>query len=78
MTMANLTTIIEEENGMYEKIEKIQEMLWRNDDMMMQETLFELQDYVADLLLKVAEKEGKVEELVAKFPFLYRRKEEEQ
>lgn len=78
MTMANLTTIIEEENGMYEKIEKIQEMLWRNDDMMMQETLFELQDYVADLLLKVAEKEGKVDKLVAKFPFMYRRKEEEQ
>lgn len=63
---------------MYDKLLTIQEMLWRNDDMMMQETLFELQDYVADLLLNVAEKEGKVEELVAKFPFLYRRKEEEQ
>lgn len=78
MTMANLTTIIEEENGMYEKIEKIQEMLWRNDDLMRQETLFELQDYVADLLLKVAEKEGKVDELVAEYPWLYRTVEEAQ
>ena len=63
---------------MYEKLEKIQELLWRNDDMMMQETLFELQDYVADLLLKVAEKEGKVDELVAEYPWLYRAVEEVQ
>ena len=62
---------------MYEAIEKIQEMLWRHDDLMSQDTLFELQDFVADLALKVAEKEGKVDKLVAKFPFLYRRKEEQ-
>ena len=60
---------------MYDKLEKIQEMLWRDDDLMLQETLFELQDYVAELILNVAEKEGKVDELVAKFPFLYQVKE---
>ena len=60
---------------MYDKLEKIQEMLWRNDDLMDQDTLFELQDYVAELILNVAEKEGKVDELVAKFPFLYQVKE---
>lgn len=60
---------------MYEDLEKIQEMLWRNDDLMDQDTLFELQDYVAELILKVAEKEGKVDELVKRFPFLYQVKE---
>ena len=58
---------------MYEKIEKIQEMLWRNDDLMDQETLFELQDYVADLALEVANNENKVNRLVTKFPWLYRK-----
>ena len=62
---------------MYEELEKIQEMLWRDDDMMAQETLFELQDYVAELLLDVANKQGPktVDRLVAKFPFLYQVKE---
>ena len=60
---------------MYEKLLTIQEMLWRDDDLMMQETLFELQDYVAELILNVAEKEGKVDELVVRFPFLYQVKE---
>lgn len=62
---------------MYEKLEKIQEMLWRDDDMMRQETLFELQDYVAELILKVADKKGPttVDRLVKKFPWLYQVKE---
>lgn len=62
---------------MYEKIEKIQELLWRDDDMMRQETLFELQDYVAELILEVANKEGPktVDRLVKKFPWLYQVKE---
>ena len=62
---------------MYEKLEKIQEMLWKNDDLMDQETLFELQDYVAELILDVAGKEGpeKVDRLIAKFPWLYQTKE---
>lgn len=62
---------------MYEKLEKIQELLWRDDDMMRQETLFELQDYVAELILEVANKEGPktVDRLVKKFPWLYQVKE---
>lgn len=59
--------------NMYEKLEKIQELLWRNDDLMDQDTLFELQDKVAELILEVAGKEGPktVDRLVAKFPWLY-------
>lgn len=56
---------------MYNKLEKILELLWRDDDLMDQDTLFELQDYVADVALEVAESEGMVEQLVAKFPWLY-------
>ena len=38
-----------------------------------QEDLYELQELVANFALKVAENEGKVEQLVKKFPFLYRK-----
>jgi len=58
----------------YKKLEKILELLWRDDDRMDQDTLFELQDYVADVALEVAEDEGMVEQLVAKFPWLYSEK----
>ena len=57
----------------YKEVEKIQEILWRNDDMIDQEDLYELQELVANFALKVAENEGKVEQLVKKFPFLYRK-----
>ena len=59
---------------MYNKLEKILELLWRDDDRMDQDTLFELQDYVADVALEVAEDEGMIEQLVAKFPWLYSEK----
>ena len=64
---------------MYEKLEKIQELLWRNDDLMDQDTLFELQDKVAELILEVAGKEGPktVDRLVSKFPWLYKVKGDE-
>ena len=57
----------------YNEVEKIQEILWRNDDMIDQEDLYELQELVANFALKVAENEGKVEQIVKKFPFLYRK-----
>ena len=62
---------------MYEKLEKIQELLWKDDDRMDQDTLFELQDIVAKLILEVARKEGQkiVDRLVSKFPWLYSREE---
>ena len=59
---------------MYKQIKKVQELLWKDDDMMNQETLFELQECVADLALKIATKENKTKELAEDFPFLYERK----
>ena len=64
-------------NTLYEKLEQIQELLWRNDDRIDQETLFDVQDKVAELVLEVAGKVGPktVDRLVKKFPYLYEAKE---
>lgn len=59
--------------NMYEKLEELQDILWRNDDMIEQEDLFEAQEKLADLILEVAQEEGKAGRLVNRFPFLYRR-----
>lgn len=57
--------------GYYERIKEIQQMVWKDDDRMDQETLFELQDGVADLALAIATDEGCEKDLVASFPWLY-------
>ena len=62
--------------SIYDDVIKIQEIIWRNDDadILFEEDLFELQDLVAKLALKLAAVEGKVDELVKKFPWLYEMK----
>ena len=60
---------------MYEIMKKIQKPLWKDDDKMGQDTLFELQDLFADVILEVATKEHKGDDLVETFPWLYRKKE---
>lgn len=60
---------------MYDELSEINKLLWKNDDMMSQEVLFEAQDKMADLLLKVATSERKCEQLVKDFPWLYKVKE---
>lgn len=59
---------------MYNKLKKIQQLLWKSDDRMDQDNLFELQNKVAELILEVAEKENKVEDLIKAFPWLYKTK----
>ena len=56
---------------MYNEIKKIQKLLWKHDDMMDQETLFDVQDLVGALAKKIAEKEHKTEQLVKDFPHIY-------
>ena len=58
--------------NIYEELKTIQTMLWAEDDHVPQDVLFELQDKVADLTLKVARLYGKTDDLVNKFPWLYR------
>ena len=55
----------------YEKLKKIQQLLWDDDDRMDQEILFEIQEVFADLLLEVATAEKKIDDLVKSFPWLY-------
>lgn len=55
----------------YSKIKEIQQLVWKDDDRMDQETLFELQERVADLALAIATNEDETEDLVHTFPFLY-------
>ena len=56
---------------MYNDLKKIQKLLWKDDDRMDQDTLFELQEFVAELTLKAAEKENKVDDLLKNFRWLY-------
>lgn len=58
--------------NIYDELKTIQTMLWEHDDLMTQETLFDLQEKVADLTLKVAQASGKTDDLVNTFPWLYR------
>lgn len=56
----------------YNDLREIQNLVWQSDDLMAQDTLFEIQDKLADLMLKVAIAAGKEENLARSFPWLYR------
>jgi hypothetical protein len=56
---------------MYNDLKNIQKLLWKNDDRMDQDDLFELQDLVSELILIVAEKENRIDDLVKEFPWIY-------
>ena len=56
---------------LYNDIEKLQEIMWRHDDRIDQTSLFEAQELLADIALKIACNEGEVERLAKRFPFLY-------
>lgn len=58
--------------NIYDELKTIQTMLWAEDDHVPQDVLFDLQDKVADLTLKVARLYGKTDDLVNTFPWLYR------
>lgn len=55
----------------YDDVAKIQKQVWKGDDQIGQEDLFELQDQIASLALKVAEEEGRTYDLIRMFPHLY-------
>ena len=56
----------------YNELKKLQRIAWRDDDMMRQETLFDLQEQLADLTLAVARDCGAEHDLALAFPYLYR------
>jgi len=55
----------------FKSICEIQKIAWRDDDCMNQDTLFELQDKIAQLALRIASAEHKVDDLVSAFPWIY-------
>lgn len=56
---------------MYNELKEIQKLIFKGDDLMNQETLFELQEKITELTLTVAQKENKTNDLVKSFPWLY-------
>lgn len=58
---------------MYDTLKNVNVMLWKNDDMMSQDTLFELQHLFGNILLSVAIDEDKLDDLESSFPWLYER-----
>ena len=56
---------------LYPELKAIQKLLWLHDDRIDQDTLFEVQDRMAALILKVAQEEGKTDNLLKDFGFLY-------
>lgn len=66
---------MENRKSLYDELVDIQKLLWQDDDMMAQDTLFDVQDRFADILFRIAEYSGKVDELVKQFPWIYKAKE---
>lgn len=56
---------------MYEQLKEIQKLIFKDDDLMQQDTLFDLQEKIALLTLQVAQHEGKTEDLIKSFKWLY-------
>ena len=57
----------------YTKLKTINAIAWRDDDLMEQDNLFDLQEQLANLLLAVAQDCGEktLKDLVKSFPYLY-------
>ncbi len=61
-------------NQVFDKLVELQELVWKGDDLMDQEVLFDVQDKLSELTLEVAKWIGntKCKVLVDKFPYLYK------
>lgn len=53
---------------------EVQKLLWKNDDLMNQETLFDLQAEMQVLVLTVANDTNSTDIIVKEFPWLYHHK----
>lgn len=57
---------------MYEELKEVQILLWKDGgDSINQESLFAVQEKLAEVLYKVAIKEKHINDLVSSFPWLY-------
>ena len=55
----------------FNQLVELQRILWRSDDRIDQDDLFEAQDQLSSLVLDLAKDLGKDDEVVDEFPYLY-------
>lgn len=60
-------------SDIFNKLMEIQDLIWEEDDMLSQESLFEVQNITAKLVLNLANDLEKGSILIEKYPWLYRR-----
>ena len=58
--------------NLYNDVKQIMKLVWKDDDMMEQDTLFRLQDYMKLLAYEIASREGKTDDLLKTFPLVYK------
>lgn len=70
----NEETEIRRKKKIYKEIKHLQELAWRNEDLMKQETLYELQECLAGFALDCALACGykETKDLLDTFPWLYK------
>lgn len=56
---------------------ELQKLAWKDDDMMDQDTLFTMQEQIADLTLELAKDTKKESDLLKSFPYIYMEKYKE-
>lgn len=57
---------------LFKELIELQMLIWSGDDQIGQEELFEAQNKLANILLKLGKDVDGVEELAEKFPYLYK------
>lgn len=57
---------------MLNKLIELQKLLWKDDDLMCQDTLFSVQAKLQDLVLKVAKDTNSTGIILKEFPWLYK------
>ena len=56
---------------MYEKLKRVQKLLWEDGDCIDQESLYEIQELIAEITLESAKVEHRVPDLIKTFPYIY-------
>ena len=56
---------------LYDRLTTIQDLLWRQDDMISQDDLDVVADILAEVLLDVAKQENRLKDLLHTYPWLY-------
>lgn len=58
-------------HDIYDGMKEVLRLAWEGDDLMSQDTLFQIQDKLADLALLSAVAARQEEDLVREFPYIY-------